>query len=521
MALAVHCSGLGMQILLWALALGPGSTVSTGVTLTTPWKKVFVEDGMSALFPCTINSLKLEVGRASHHVRTSASWTREEGNAKTILSVLPNGRLVQGRWIVPRASIQRSLFPQGNFSLRIHPVRYEDAGHYIGKIQYGEARQQCHLLLHVIRVTATPSDLLPPGVSAILSCASTDPAPPVEVCWYQDGKLRSCSQKYQAGWRALRLQSVSEADEGEWRCEHRYQDGSRPQAGYHLKVQGILEAGSDLLTIYATEASDVKLPCILKHSPRGDISVCWTQTTTLGITRTILLSESEEHGRISMPVNQKLDYSLSISTVWETDAGHYTCGLTSQGRSFIKHIRLVVAKVLPETPGLTREGTVVRLNCILSEVTGAEQYNWTLSASNVKREESKAGHSERELMRRQLNGQTLELTPVSHEDAGTWVCTIYARNKMIAKATYALEITEAQHSGPPFLSGGKISLVVVLTVFILLVLTAVTVLALRNRRRRLFNFSALENAGDRSLIPSKYREDMVEQNSMKQAKEDP
>ncbi|XP_069057702.1 lymphocyte activation gene 3 protein [Pleurodeles waltl] len=485
--------------------MGSSGAVDTG---TSPWMKVFAEDGTSAVLPCTLTAQQLEVGRAEKYARTSAVWTKAEGHGP-VLSVGADGVLLQGRWILPRASVRRALFPSGDFSLNIHSIQYKDAGHYIGEVQYGGVRKTCHVLLHVIRVTASPSSLLAPGAPVTMICTSTDPLPLAEVCWYQGQAQRSCYRRLQPGWRELRLDAVTEADGGEWRCEHRYVDGSRAQARYTLQVQGFASPTTDPLTIYASVDSYVELPCILKHDPHGEVRVHWTHTTSQGSSRTIVMSEGARQGqetsssRIAFAAPQRRNYSLSISSVWETDAGLYYCGLTSHGWQLSRSIRLVLVKVTLETPGLAREGTVVRLNCTLSEVFGEEQYSWTHLSPTDNGEGTEDGHTERWTQRKQHTGHLLELSPVSQDDAGTWTCTIHARNTSVAEVAYVLQVTGAQYAGPIFALGGKVSYAVALLILVLFVLSALTILALRNQRRRLSHFAALENDLDGSLTPSR------------------
>ncbi|XP_078506538.1 lymphocyte activation gene 3 protein [Lissotriton helveticus] len=498
-----------VMLLLSAMTLGSSGAVDTG---TSPWIRLFAEEGTTALLPCTLTARQLEAGRSGKYARVSAGWSKEEGQGKRVLSVGSGGLLLRGRWIQPRASIQRSLFPSGDFSLRLNPIQYEDAGHYTGEVQYGEVRQKCCVLLHVIRVVANPSSLLAPGASVTLICTSTDPLSPAEVCWYQGQVQRSCSRRLQPGWRELILHGVTEAHSGEWRCEHRYIDGSHAEARYTLQVQGFAAPTSDPLTIYASVGSYVELPCILKHDPSGDVRVHWTHTTPQGSSRTIVTSDETRQrqeassSRIVLSAHQRRNYSLSISSLWESDAGLYQCGLTFHRWQLTRNIRLVLVKVTSETPGLAREGTLVRLNCVLSEVFGNEQYSWTHLTPINNGEETKAGHTERWTQRKQHTGPLLELSPVSQEDAGTWICTIFAGNTSVAEAAYELQVTGAQYAGPVFALGGKISFAVALLILILLVLIALTILALRNRRRRLSHFAALEKELDRSLTPSKPEE---------------
>lgn len=412
-----------VMLLLSAMTLGSSGAVDT---VTSPWMKVFAEEGTTALLPCTLTAQQLEVGRSGKYPRISADWSKEEGQGKRVLSVGSDGLLLQGRWIRPRASIQRSLFPSGDFSLRLDPIQYEDAGHYTGEVQYGEVRQKCHVLLHVIRGFAAPT--------------------------------------------------------------------------------------SNPLTIYASVGSYVELPCILKHDPSEDVRVHWTHTPSLGSSRTIVtLDEARQRqeassSRIILDGHHRRNYSLSISSVWESDAGLYQCEFTFHRWQLTRNIRLVLVKVTSETPGLSREGTTVRLNCVLSEVFGKEQYSWTRLTPMDNGEETKAGHTEGWTERKQHTGHLLELSPVSQGDVGTWICTIYAGNTSVAEAAYVLQVTGAQYAGPVFALGGKISFAVALLILILLVLTALTILALRNRRRRLSHFAALEKELDRSLTPSKPEE---------------
>ncbi|NXL97505.1 LAG3 protein, partial [Tyrannus savana] len=138
----------------------------------------------------------------------------------------------------PRVSLQDSALRNGNFSLRIEPVRSEDAGLYEAWVKYNSEVHTCHVELGVITVTLSPPDPVVENEQLLMRCNSSYRASLVETCWFHNGHLGLTSRTFCSLPGALFILRPSMSDAGSWRCQLRYSDNEIISATYNLQILG-------------------------------------------------------------------------------------------------------------------------------------------------------------------------------------------------------------------------------------------------------------------------------------------
>ncbi|NXS45095.1 LAG3 protein, partial [Balaeniceps rex] len=138
----------------------------------------------------------------------------------------------------PRVSVQDSALRNGNFSLRIDPVRSEDAGLYEAQVTYDTDVQSCQVELGVITVTLNPPNPVVENEPLLLSCNSSHRASLVEMCWFHNRHPVPTSRTFCSLHGALSILRPAMSDAGSWRCQLRYSDNEIISAMYNLQILG-------------------------------------------------------------------------------------------------------------------------------------------------------------------------------------------------------------------------------------------------------------------------------------------
>ncbi|NXE81675.1 LAG3 protein, partial [Cochlearius cochlearius] len=138
----------------------------------------------------------------------------------------------------PRVSVQDSALRSGNFSLRIDPVRSEDAGLYEARVAYNTGVHSCQVELGVITVTLSPPSPVVENEPLSLSCNSSHRASLVETCWFHNERLVPTSRTFCSLHGALSILRPAVSDAGFWRCQLRYSDNEIISAMYNLQILG-------------------------------------------------------------------------------------------------------------------------------------------------------------------------------------------------------------------------------------------------------------------------------------------
>ncbi|KFQ38399.1 Lymphocyte activation 3, partial [Mesitornis unicolor] len=138
----------------------------------------------------------------------------------------------------PRVSVQDSALRNGNFSLRINPVRSEDAGMYEAQVTHNMDVQSCQVELGVVTVTLSPPSPVVENEPLLLSCNSSHHASLVETCWFHSGHLVPTSGTFCSSQGALSILRPAMSDAGAWHCQLRYSDNEVISATYNLQILG-------------------------------------------------------------------------------------------------------------------------------------------------------------------------------------------------------------------------------------------------------------------------------------------
>ncbi|NXJ98869.1 LAG3 protein, partial [Corythaixoides concolor] len=156
----------------------------------------------------------------------------------------------------PRVSVQDSALRNGNFSLRIDPVRSEDAGLYEAQVAYNTKVQSCQVELGVITVTLSPPSPVVENEPVLLSCNSSHQASLVETCWFHNGHPVSTSGTFCSSHGSLSIFRPAVSDAGSWRCQLRYSDGEIISAMYSLQILGFDGPTNPVVYAAAGSAAD-------------------------------------------------------------------------------------------------------------------------------------------------------------------------------------------------------------------------------------------------------------------------
>ncbi|NXV36910.1 LAG3 protein, partial [Rissa tridactyla] len=156
----------------------------------------------------------------------------------------------------PRVSVQDSALRNGNFSLRINPVRSEDAGLYEALVAYDTEVQSCQVELGVITVTISPSSPVVENEPLLLSCNSSHRASLVETRWFHNGRPVPTSGTFCSLHGALSILRPATSDAGSWRCQLRYSDNEIISATYNLRILGFDGPTNPVVYAAAGSAAD-------------------------------------------------------------------------------------------------------------------------------------------------------------------------------------------------------------------------------------------------------------------------
>ncbi|NXS51574.1 LAG3 protein, partial [Brachypteracias leptosomus] len=156
----------------------------------------------------------------------------------------------------PRVSIQYSALRTGNFSLRIDPVRSEDAGLYEARVTYNTEVQSCQVKLGVITVTLSPPRPVVENEPLLLSCNSSHQASLVETCWFHNTHPVPTSGTFCSSHGALSILRPIMSDAGPWRCQLRYSDNEIISATYNLQILGFDGPSNPVVYAAAGSAAD-------------------------------------------------------------------------------------------------------------------------------------------------------------------------------------------------------------------------------------------------------------------------
>ncbi|NXI69444.1 LAG3 protein, partial [Anseranas semipalmata] len=156
----------------------------------------------------------------------------------------------------PRVSVQDSALRNGNFSLRINPVRSEDAGLYEAQVVYNMEVQSCQVELGVVTVTLSPPSPVVENEPLLLSCNSSHRASLVETRWFHNGHPVPTSRTFYSLHGALSILRPAMSDSGSWHCQLRYSDNEIISATHNLQILGFDGPTNPVVYAAAGSAAD-------------------------------------------------------------------------------------------------------------------------------------------------------------------------------------------------------------------------------------------------------------------------
>ncbi|XP_030814755.1 lymphocyte activation gene 3 protein [Camarhynchus parvulus] len=438
-------------------------------------QKVWVREGSSAVLPCHLSPRKTRESSKQLPDKISVLWKRHGGSVHqephVVLEVGYSGLQKTAQLMKPRVSLQDPALRNGNFSLRIVPVRSEDVGLYEAQVKYRTEVHSCHVELGVITVTLSPPSPVIGSEQLLMSCNSSHRASLVETCWFHKEHLGPTSRTfcYMSGTLSIIHPAMSHA--GSWRCQLRYSDKEVISATFNLQILGF--DGPSSPVVYAAAGSAVDLPCSLSYLPRAFgmrvVAAHWSHLAG---------GHLEERGT-SQNLSSR-SFPLHLPAVGPGDAGQYRCAVSVGHRTISRDVTLAVVTVTPSIQGPVSEGNRLLLICSLAHSQGHERFQWThLDSAPTKSKLAVAtphsldSHSSR-------MGPTLEIPRVSQKDMGTWECSVYGPEGRLGAVEYDLQITGAQVSSAPSIFSGQITFGLTLTLFFLLA-ACVVALALQKR----------------------------------------
>ncbi|XP_051491895.1 lymphocyte activation gene 3 protein [Apus apus] len=453
--------------------------VLPGIAEGGSWgQKVWATAGSSAVLPCHLSPRKIWKSWKQLPDKTSVLWKRHGKSAHqephVVLEVGYSGLQKTALPMRPRVSIQASASRNGNFSLRIDPVRSEDAGLYEARVAYSVGAHSCQVELGVVTVTLSPPSPVVENEPLLLSCNSSHRASLLETRWFHNGHPVPTSGTFFSLHGALSIPRPAMSDAGSWCCQLRYSDNLVISATYNLQILGF--DGPANPVVYAAAGSAADLPCTLSYLPSAfGIKVVTAHWSRLA------------GGHLQdwdIPQNSSgRSFPLHLHTVGPGDAGQYRCAISVGSKTIKRDVTLAVITVTPSIQGPVSEGSRLLLICSLTHPRGHERFQWKhLDSTPTKSKLVVATSHNLESHGSQMS-PTLEIPQVSGKDTGTWECSVYGPEGSLGAAEYRLQITGAQVSSPPAIFSGQVTFGLTLVLFLLLAV-CVLALALQKRARR-------------------------------------
>ncbi|XP_068813279.1 lymphocyte activation gene 3 protein isoform X2 [Struthio camelus] len=297
-------------------------------------QKVWAREGSSAVLPCYLSPKKLKNSWKQLSDKTSVLWKRHGGSAHQepymVLEVEYTGLRKMALPMRPRVSVQDPALRNGNFSLRIDPVRSEDAGWYEAQVAYNNKEvQNCHVELGVVTGFDGPINPIvyaAAGSAADLPCTlsylpSAFGINGVKAHWSRlaGGHLEAWSFSKNQSSRSfpLHLPVVGSGDAGQYRCAVSVdsktisRDVTLAVVTVTPSIQGAVSEGSRLLLI-----------CSVTH-PRGHERFQWKHLNSSPTSNNLAVATSHNReGHRSPP-----GATLEIPRVSQKDMGTWECSV--------------------------------------------------------------------------------------------------------------------------------------------------------------------------------------------------
>ncbi|XP_021251766.1 lymphocyte activation gene 3 protein isoform X2 [Numida meleagris] len=473
-------------LFLTLLAFNAGNILPGAAEVEKRVQKVWAREGSSALLPCYLSPRKHGKSGKQLSDKTSVLWKRHGASAPqelhVVLEVEYTGLRKMALPMRPRVSVLDSALRNGNFSLRINPVRSDDAGLYEAQVTYNTEVRSCQVELGVVTVTLSPPRPVVENEPLLLSCNSSHQASLVETCWFHNGHPVLTSGAFCSLHGALCILRPTVSDSGSWHCQLRYADNEIVSATHDLQILGF--DGPTNPVVYAAAGSAADLPCSLNYLPSTFgihvVKAHWSHFAGGHLQNWSILQNQSSRS-----------FPLHLPVVGRGDAGRYHCAVTVGNKVLSRDMTLAVITVTSSIQGPVSEGSHLLLICSLTHPQGHEHFQWKHLSSAPADKKLTVATSHNLKDRRVQTGPNLEIPQVSQKDVGIWECSVYGPEGRLGAVEYGLQITGAQVSSPPTIFSGQVTFGLMLTLFFLL-MVCVLALGLQKRVRLPASFPALE-----------------------------
>nr|XP_057910106.1 lymphocyte activation gene 3 protein-like [Doryrhamphus excisus] len=425
-------------------------------------QEVFAESNSKVVLPCVCNtSSRVIIWRK---VNQGTVWRQEKSGMQFWGS----------RWLqngARRVRCPHSRFERGDCSLHISNIREDDGGVFECRFISGGQFMTRSVMLRVIKVSVSSAAPVA-GIKFSVHCGVTPEPVGASVQWRLNNSMfvsPSGKNLKTAQWTIEETASVTLT--GEWTCvvAHR---GFEGRASASLTVKGIIHPPRDDARVYAAVGCAATLPCVF--SP-GSIpsKPSWRKLHPGSSTKPGRLPSSFSS---SSPASKPAwDQSVRVEDVGLEDEGRYTCAGVVGGQSLSRRMQLVIAKIDRGVSWMK----MVTLTCQLTDTSEVMRYEWvhvTYDPSGTR------------LVKSIQEGKTLYMGKVNVEDVGEWVCRFHGKERLLGNVTHRIAPQNGSTSSL-YNTSFVLSLSVLL---VLLVLILVQLYKKHQRRKKIFQFSALE-----------------------------
>ncbi|KAE8288958.1 hypothetical protein D5F01_LYC12836 [Larimichthys crocea] len=435
--------------------------------------EVFAEAGSQAVLPCKCSS--------SYSYSPSIIWTKV--NSGTVWRKQKSGLQHWGSSWYPkglqRARCPHSQFERGDCSLEINNVREEDGGVYSCKVESGHKVTENVISLRIIKVSVSQSVAIW-GTEVSVSCKVTPWPYGAGVQWM----LNSSPFVPLTGIPSVEgvvKERATEKLTGNWTCMVGYK-GKQGRASATLTVKGIIQPSKDNTKVYAAVGSEVTLPCVFSSGLIPSSSAWEKLKPGSGFNKPAPGRLPASFSPSSPSTQPSLDNSASLREVGFEDEGRYRCSGIVEGQRLTRNIQLVVAKI--ESSITSKKKGSMALICKLTDTSEVTDYEWVHVVYDNN------GTQSFESIQK---GKTLSISKVSEENRGEWTCRFSGKEGILGNVTYQVQLMSGL-SGQKSSSLSHNTAAVVGLSILLVVLLLILVQMYKNhqRRKRIFQYPALE-----------------------------
>ncbi|XP_053182428.1 lymphocyte activation gene 3 protein-like [Scomber japonicus] len=430
--------------------------------------EVFAEAGSQAVLPCKCNP--------SASSPPAILWT--QANKGTVWRKLKSGLQYWGSsWAqngVQRVQCPHSQFERDDFSLQINRVTEEDGGLYSCLVQHKGNSVENVVILRVIRVSVSPAVPIS-GDALSITCKVTPLPSGAKVQW----KLNNSPfyfTNYRNTDKSVVMQKATRRLSGNWTCIVSYK-GKEGRASASLSVKGIMQPPKDNTKVYAAVGSAVTLPCVFASGLKPFGSE-WEKLKTGSTSKPALGHLPPSFSLSSQSYEMPWDKSARVEEVGYMDEGSYRCSGIIGRQQVTRTMQLVVAKI-----DSSKTKAAVTLTCQLTDASDVTDYEWVRVTYDINGTQS-VGPTQK--------GKTISISRESDE-WGEWACLFYGKEGILGNITYHVPLM-AGLTGQKLkgLSHNTTAVVGLSILLVVLLLILVQMFKNHQRRKRIFQYPALE-----------------------------